>query len=647
MSKSYKQLSHVSMLVLVIVMFVVSCSGSPGIELPITMQPSPVVSPTMVITTPTSEPPAPPTLVICLRQEPESLYLYAPSSRETEAILSAIYDGPYDIRSFQAQPVILERMPDLTDGDARIERVSVSEGDLYLDPQAMQPIRLESGMRYLPPECQNQDCMQIYWGGEVWMEQMVVDFQLRDDIRWSDGEPLTASDSVFSFQLDANIDTPSTKYLIDRTSSYETIDHLTVRWTGIPGYFDSEYPTLFWSPLPEHVLDAYSPSEIMETEIASRMPLGWGAYQIESWTPGEQILLRKNPEYYRASEGLPKFEYLIYRFLGDAEPQSALQQVLTYECDVVDESLMLPELTSEIQELEGTGRMNMAWVPGSVLERLEFNLYPTTRNQQPILANLLVRDALARCIDRQRIVEDVLLGLSQTSETYLPVLHPLYAIPEAPLAYDPVGAMAELERLGWTDEDDSPDTPRVARGVADVQYGTPLLLNYVAVPGEFQEAVALRVQEDLQQCGVQVEVEILDSQDLFVPWPEGQVFGRTFGLLNWAWPSLLSPACEMFLSSEIPSDDRPFGINASGFRDSDYDLACKRILLGAPYGQEYAAAVQETQRIFSSHLPAIPLYVRPRIVAFAPEVCGIEVDPSTFSVLWNLETYASGDQCVP
>jgi peptide/nickel transport system substrate-binding protein len=308
---------------------------------------------------------------------------------------------------------------------------------------------------------------------------------------------------------------------------------------------------------------------------------------------------------------------------------------------------MLPELTSQILELEGAGRMSMDWVPGSALERLEFNLAPTTRGEQPILENVLVRNALSMCIDRQRIVDEVLFGLSQTSETYLPALHPLYAVPDDPLLYNPEAAIAELDRLGWKDVDDSLETPRVARGVAGVQYGTSLILNYIAVPGEFQEAVALRVQEDLHQCGVQVEVEILDSQELFVAWPEGQVFGRRFGLLNWAWPSMLSPACEMFLSSEIPSDDKPFGINASGFRDADYDQVCKRILLGAPYGSDYFAAVQETQRIFAAQLPALPLYVRPRIVAYAPEVCGIEVDPSAFSVLWNLESFASGDQCIP
>ncbi len=622
-----------------------SCSGAAGIELPLTAQFSPSLSPTISIPTSTPEPPPPPTLVVCLRQEPDSLYLYGPSNRETESVLAAIYDGPFDIRNFEAQPVILEKIPSFADGDARIERVSVSEGDLFLNPLTRQIDWLEEGMRYMPPDCQNSDCLRIYWSGEVVMEQMVVDFRLRDDVRWSDGVELTAADSVFSFQLDAHGDTPSTKYLVDRTGSYEAIGAQTVRWIGIPGYFDPEYQTLFWSPLPQHALAEYKPAELFDLELAARTPIGWGAYVIDSWTPGEQILLRRNPEYFRASEGLPAFEFLIYRFLGDAAPESALQQILSYECDVVDESLMLPELVSELLALEQTGRLSMAWAPGSLLERLEFNLLPTARSQEPIFATMQMRRTLAACIDRERIVEEVLLGMGQTSETYLPALHPLYAAPEDALRYDPAAAIAELQRLGWVDDDESAETPRVARGVLDVEFGTTLTMTYSYVPGPFQEAAALRVQEDLAQCGVKVELRPLESQELFAPWPDGEVFGRTFGLLSWAWPTLISPACEMFYSGEIPSNDRPFGINASAYRSEEYDQACRRILLGAPYGQDYLDAVQTTQQLFATYLPAVPLYARPRIMAYRPGVCGVEIDPSAFSSLWNLEEYASGEFC--
>jgi peptide/nickel transport system substrate-binding protein len=583
--------------------------------------------------------------VICLRDEPDSLYLYAPSNREAVSVLSAIYDGPIDVLGFEAQPVILEKVPSFADGDAWVETVSVAEGDVFFNPMTRDIDWLESGMRYLPTECHNTDCSRYYWENEVWMERMVVEFHLRDDVRWSDGTPLTAADSVFSFQLDAHGATPSTKYLVDRTDVYEATGAQTVRWTGIPGYFDPEYQTLFWSPLPQHMLGEYEPGELFTLDSAARTPMGWGAYVIESWETGEQIVLRRNEDYFRASEGLPMYEFLIFRFLGDAQPESSLQQILTYECDVVDESLVLPELMPELMDLEQTGRLQVIWTPGFLLERLEFNIAPVSRSMEPIFALSNTRKALAACIDRQRIVDEVLYGMGQVSQTYLPVNHPLYSIPNDPLTYDPIAAAAELTRLGWIDTDESVETPRLSRGVLDVEYGTSLSFTLRYTPGAFQEAVALRVKEDLLQCGAHVELIPMQPDELFAPWPDGEVFGRTFELLGWAWPTVISPTCEMYYSREVPYGENQFGINAAAFRNDDYDHACRRILLGPPDGQDYLDAVLSTQQLFSSYLPAIPLYARPRIMAYSPEVCGIDIDSSAFSTLWNVEEYTPAEFC--
>jgi ABC-type transport system substrate-binding protein len=154
------------------------------------------------------------------------------------------------------------------------------------------------------------------------------------------------------------------------------------------------------------------------------------------------------------------------------------------------------------------------------------------------------------------------------------------------------------------------------------------------------------LQEDLAACGVQLEVEVRESQELFASWPQGEVFGRRFEMVDWAWPVFISPPCEMFLSSEIPADGNSLGINASGFRNLDYDHACRRLLLGTSATDGYLQAVQSTQELLASNLPAVPLFLHPRIVVHAEGLCGIEVDPSAISVFWNVESYYFGDTCV-
>src|SRR3972149_5216762 len=90
--------------------------------------------------------PRPPSLlVICLGEEPSSLYLYQASSPEARTILEAIYDGPFDVVGYQYQPALLESTPTLGNGQARLEAVTVSEDALYFNPETRLPEALSPG----------------------------------------------------------------------------------------------------------------------------------------------------------------------------------------------------------------------------------------------------------------------------------------------------------------------------------------------------------------------------------------------------------------------------------------------------------------------------------------------------------------------
>ena len=204
--------------------------------------------------------------------------------------------------------------------------------------------------------------------------------------------------------------------------------------------------------------------------------------------------------------------------------------------------------------------------------------------------------------------------------------------------YNPDDAAALLDEIGWVDEDGDPGTPRTANGVDAVSNGTPFSFTYLTTPDEFHRAVAARLENDLEGCGIELMTELLTQADIFGPWPDGPVFGRSFQAVGWAWPSWVSPLCEMYISREIPSGERPLGINATGFSLPDYDRACSALLLGSTDSQEYSDAVQRTQELFRQLLPSIPLYMRPRVLVHSQTVCGVEVDPISFSALWNIES---------
>jgi ABC-type transport system substrate-binding protein len=93
----------------------------------------------------------------------------------------------------------------------------------------------------------------------------------------------------------------------------------------------------------------------------------------------------------------------------------------------------------------------------------------------------------------------------------------------------------------------------------------------------------------------------------------------------------------MFHSAELPTSAAPLGVNAAGFSNAEYDAACGLLLHSLPESPEYAQAAQDTQQILVESLPSIPLYMRPRLIAHRAEICGLQVDPTEYSGLWNLE----------
>ncbi|MEX0787899.1 MAG: ABC transporter substrate-binding protein [Anaerolineales bacterium] len=587
-------------------------------------------------------PPEPETLVVCLRDEPSSLYLYADLAPEANAILEAVYDGPVDVRAYGVQPVALEKLPTFADGDLRVETAAVGEGDLFYNPESRQPDNLRVGSPYLPDGCGSGDCAETFGGGRVRMDQLVAEFRLLPDLRWSDGQPLRAADSVFSFHVDADVATPSTKYEVDRTYAYEQVDERTVRWTGIPGFRDHSVAGYFWSPLPEHAWGGIAPADLPDSPEA-RSPLGWGPYQIEEWTPGRHVRLAPNPNYARAGEGLPRFERLIYRFLG-AESSSGLDQVSTGECDVLDESVLGAIALAEIGAAAQSGQIALS-VAGGPMERLDFRVSAFADGRPSLLADPRTRRALAGCVNRDRLEEELAGGWTSVPSTFLPPDHPDFRAPDEPIGFDPAAAQATLESAGWSDVDATPSTPRRAHSVEGVAEGTELILTLGTTDDGFHAAMVDDLVADLAACGIGLKLRVFSAGDLFAAWPDGPALGGSLDLIVWGWPALDPATCELFSSWQIPGDHNPLGVNASGWADPDFDRSCLVLMSDQAGDPSYEEALVLTQDLLAASSPMLPLFLRPRMIASAPDVCGLQADPSALTVLSELEAARRGEAC--
>src|SRR5690606_25805720 len=137
---------------------------------------------------------------------------------------------------------------------------------------------------------------RTYEGGTITLPQMTVDFTLKPLV-WEDGTLVTAGDSVYSYEVASDPDTPRYRDTYDRTATYEATGERSVRWTGLPGWLDRTYFLNVWQPLPRHAWSQFTTTELYEVNESNRRPLANGPFRIEGWVAGEYIFLVRNEHY--------------------------------------------------------------------------------------------------------------------------------------------------------------------------------------------------------------------------------------------------------------------------------------------------------------------------------------------------------------
>jgi peptide/nickel transport system substrate-binding protein len=627
--------------------------------------PTPVVEtvvvpgPTQVVTA-TSAPtpsPQPAPLVICQETEPETLYLYG-GSTAARHVWEAIYDGPIDHREYGFQPVILEKLPSLQDGDAYFSTIIVQEGDRVVDATG-RPVDLEVGIQVFAShtctDLGNPDCVTSFEGTPIEMEHMVASWQLLEDLTWSDGEPLTVSDSVYSYEVACHPDTPIRASLLDlceNTASYASAGETTVVWTGLPGYVDDLYFTNFFSPLPRHLWEGqldYAAADLLTRPESARQPLGWGPFVITEWVEGDHVSLERNPLYFRADEGLPPVEELIFRFADDANDLIAM--FLAGQCDVgLLRDGELGRLHGELGEImpllvstEEQGVLDLVLSLSEAWQHLEFGIVPAAGVSRPdFFTDARTRQAIAHCIDRQTLVDEITYGLGQVADVYVPPDHSLFAATRITRwDYDPPAGRELLAQVGWMDED--ADGLLEAEDVEGVRRGTVFAVELALVAeDQQQDAIARILRSNLADCGIQVDLVPVPLADFLADGPQGPLLGRQFDLALFHWLNGFEPPCDLYLTEEIPGPENWGCFNISGFSYDVYDGTCRAALAALPGSREYERFHAEAQEILTQELPDLPLFWWVRVALARPGVENLLLDPSEESELWNIESIVPG-----
>ena len=613
-------------------------------------------TPTAIVTPPPSPttPPESRSLAICLGQEPNTLYPLGELNAAARSVLAAVNDGPIDMVGYDYQPVAITRLPSFENGDAEIVSTPVQAGGQVVDADG-NLVALANGTRVRPAGCRGDDCVITYDGSSpLEMDQMVVNFSLRPDLTWADGTPVTADDSVYAFTLASDPNAVVKSFLAERTQIYEAADPQTIQWWGKPGFIDPAYFTNIWPPAPKHLWGDFSAADLPNIDIASRSPIGWGPYMIEEWIEGDHITMTKNPYYFRAADGYPKFDTLSFRFIED--PNMALSEMVAGRCDILDPTIRLDNHAGLLQEMQSGEQAQAFFVSGMTIEWLGLGITPASYDdgyepvrqgdRQDVFGDAHTRQGIAYCLDREGVVKDALYGLTTVPATYIPVGHPLYDTNIDALPYNPETGISLLEQAGWRDVDGDPSTPITAVNVTNVTPGIPLQLNYYTTTATQRRQVVDILEKSLAQCGIGLNVEYFSQNDLYSPGPDGFLFGRNFDLIEYAMGvDGIEPPCGWFTTDEIPTSSNSWiGTNVTAYKNKDFDTACRSAQLSLPDEPSYLESYRQTQVLFSTELPAIPLYYRLRIAAARPDLCHFDLD-ATANPLWNIEAFDMGEAC--
>ncbi len=230
-------------------------------------------------------------------------------------------------------------------------------------------------------------------------DSLTYTFKLRSDVKWHDGEAFTAEDVKFTIEAIMNPDNGSENYpnYIEIAEIKVGSDTEIAFVLSEPNYAFLDYMTM--SILPEHKLRG----EDMWESAYFKNPIGTGPYKLESWDVGQSIVMVKNDAYFA---GAAKIDTIIFKIVTD-DSAKALQ--------LKEGTLDLAQVTpKDAQSFRGLENLTVLDMNTADYRGILYNFWnPYWQENGDLIP------AISYCIDRQAIVDAVLLGEGFTA--YSPI----------------------------------------------------------------------------------------------------------------------------------------------------------------------------------------------------------------------------------
>ena len=423
----------------------------------------------------------------------------------------------------------------------------------------------------------------------------VLTFYLRHDVYWTDGQPTTAQDVLFTYRLatDPKVAYPAASRF-DLTETVDAPDKYTVRFHFKKPYPDALYDTEI-PILPEHILRQMPAGKIGESTF-NRNPVGNGPFKLVQWQANQQVVFEANPRY---ALGRPFLDRVVFLIIPDET--TLLTSLLTGEVD------MVPALTPQgFKQVASHSSLKAVRSSGREFTFIGWN------NAVPLF-DKRIRRALTYAINKQEIIDTLLEGFALPAKG--PLLPHVWAFDDSlkTYAYNPQKARHLLSQAGWKDSDGD--------GFLD-QEGERFEFAIKTNSGsQMRKDVAVMVQAQLRKIGIIVRVESVEW-NLFIE----QVFERkAFDavVLGWDTDFTVNPT-DLWHSNAIDN-----GYNFVSYSNPKVDSllemgrALSRRALAEPVWHEF-------QQIVVDEAPYTFLYIPEALTGFNRKIRNLEIDARGF-----------------
>lgn len=299
---------------------------------------------------------------------------------------------------------------------------------------------------------------------------------IRDDVKFTDGEPLTAEDVAFTYNTVKASSSVNDFTMLDYA---EATDATTVVFHMAHAFSIWPYTMAIVGIVPEHAYDSAT---------YGANPIGSGRYILKQWDRGQQVILEANPDYYGEQ---PKMKRVTILFM---EEDAAFLAAQAGEVDVAYTSATYSDQSIDgytlaaYQSVDNRGINLPVTQPGTNADGV------ATGN--PVTADVAVRRAINIGIDRQEMIDNVLNGYGTPAYSVCDQL-PWYN-PASEVTYDPEAAARLLDEAGWTMGSD---------GVREKD-GVKAELNILYSNGDsVRQALAADLSNQLEELGIRCTIE--------------------------------------------------------------------------------------------------------------------------------------------